>query len=55
MLAGMGQVKDSGAYVAIARVQGTLHWRTGSASQRNPRQRGAAAHGAGHERAFRRR
>lgn len=30
MLAGMGEVKDSGAYVAIERVTGTLHGRTGS-------------------------
>ena len=30
MLAGMGEVKDSGAYVAIERVKGTLHGKTGS-------------------------
>lgn len=30
MLAGMGEVKDSGAYVAIERVTGTVHGRTGS-------------------------
>ena len=30
MLAGMGEVKDSGGYVAIERVRGTLHGRTGS-------------------------
>ncbi len=30
MLAGMGEVKDSGAYVAIERVTGTVHGKTGS-------------------------
>lgn len=30
MLAGMGEVKDSGAYVAIERVTGTLHGKKGS-------------------------
>ena len=30
MLAGMGEVKESGAYVAIERVRGTLHGRTGT-------------------------
>lgn len=30
MLAGMGEVKDSGAYVAIERVKGTVHGKTGS-------------------------
>lgn len=30
MLAGMGEVKESGAYVAIERVRGTLHGRNGS-------------------------
>ena len=30
MLAGMGAVADSGAYVAIERVRGTLHGRTGT-------------------------
>jgi hypothetical protein len=30
MLAGMGEMKDSGAYVAIERVKGTVHGRTGS-------------------------
>ncbi len=30
MLAGMGEVKESGAYVAIERVRGTLHKRTGT-------------------------
>ena len=30
MLAGMGEVKESGTYVAIERVRGTLHGRTGT-------------------------
>ena len=30
MLAGMGEVKESGAYVAIERVRGTLHGRAGT-------------------------
>ncbi len=30
MLAGMGEVKESGAYVAIERVKGTVHGKTGS-------------------------
>ena len=30
MLTGMGEVKESGAYVAIERVRGTLHGRTGT-------------------------
>jgi hypothetical protein len=30
MLAGMGEVKESGAYVAIERVRGTLGGRTGT-------------------------
>lgn len=30
MLAGMGEVKESGAYVAIERVRGTLHGHTGT-------------------------
>ena len=30
MLAGMGEVKESGAYVAMERVRGTLHGRTGT-------------------------
>jgi hypothetical protein len=30
MLAGMGEVKDSGAYVAIERVKGSVHGKTGS-------------------------
>ena len=30
MLAGMGEVKESGAYVAIERVRGTLHGRIGT-------------------------
>lgn len=32
MLAGMGEVKESGVYVAIERVKGTLHGRSGSFS-----------------------
>lgn len=30
MLAGMGEVKESGAYVAIERVRGTLHGKAGT-------------------------